>query len=88
MALMFPNASRSYDETRHGIRFVGHDGMFEIPFFVEVDALPANANRENSSERDFLAAFDAARESIQSVAREVYANGRKNRYVLTPADFQ
>jgi hypothetical protein len=88
MALMFPNASRSYDETRRGIRFVGHDGMFEIPFFVEIGAFPLKANGESSSERDFLAAFDAARESIQSVAREAYANSRKNRYVLTPSDFQ
>ena len=39
MALNFPNPSRSFDESRKGVRFVGHDGVFEVPFFIEADAL-------------------------------------------------
>ena len=39
MALSFPNPSRSFDESRKGVRFVGHDGVFEVPFFIEADAL-------------------------------------------------
>ena len=39
MTLEFLNPSRSFDEVRNAIRFIGHDGMFEVPFFVEVEAL-------------------------------------------------
>ena len=39
MSLAFPNPSRSFDEVRNAVRFIGHDGMFEVPFFVEADAL-------------------------------------------------
>ena len=39
MALTFPNRSRSYDDVGQHIRFLGHDGMFEIPFLIEIEAL-------------------------------------------------
>jgi len=39
MTLAFPNPSRSFDETRNAVRFVGHDGMFQIRFFVETGVL-------------------------------------------------
>ena len=39
MALNFPNNSRSYDETRHAVRFWGYDSAMEVSFFVTVDAL-------------------------------------------------
>ena len=35
----FSNRSRSYDEAAQHIRFLGHDGMFEIPFLIEIEAL-------------------------------------------------
>jgi hypothetical protein len=35
MALNFPNFSRSYDAAANRIRFWGHDGAVEIPFFLE-----------------------------------------------------
>ena len=38
MTLNFPNPTRSYDEKRKAVRFVGHDGMFEVPFFIEAAA--------------------------------------------------
>lgn len=88
MALTFPNRSRSYDESGRRIRFIGHDGMFEVPFLVEVDALSKAKSREPGSETEHLAAFDAARESVHNVAREAYSHGRKNIYILTPADFR
>jgi Protein of unknown function (DUF1488) len=84
VALTFPNASRSYDAAGKRVRFVGYDGMFEVAFFVEAAAI-ANASL---SEIGYLQAFDAARDSIQDVAREAYANSRKNMYVLKPADFR
>lgn len=84
MTLTFPNRSRSYDETGHRVRFIGHDGMFEVPFFVETDALSTAA----AGEAHYLAAFDAARAKIHDVAREIYGNARKTVYVLTAADFR
>ncbi|WP_274425581.1 DUF1488 family protein [Chelativorans sp. YIM 93263] len=84
MSLTFPNRSRSFDETRQRVRFIGHDGMFEVPFFVETDALSTAA----TGEADYLAAFDAARSTIHDVAREIYGNARRTTYVLTAADFR
>jgi len=84
MALAFPNRSRSYDDVRRRVRFVGHDGMIEVPFFVETDALIPAAG----GEADFLAAFDAARATIHDVAREIYGSARRTMYVLTAADFR
>ncbi len=43
MTLNFPNPTRSYDERRKAVHFVGHDGVFEIPFFIEADALRPGA---------------------------------------------
>ena len=41
MTLNFPNPSRSFDEKRNAVGFVGYVGVFEIRFFVEADALRA-----------------------------------------------
>jgi hypothetical protein len=73
MTLTFPNRSRSYDEARHGVRFIGYDGMFEVPFLVEAAALQEKS-ASAVSEASCLAAFDASRFHFQDVAREVYAN--------------
>jgi hypothetical protein len=87
MALTFPNRSRSYDEAGQCVHFLGYDGMFEIPFCVDVEALGNPSPVAAAAETDHLAAFDVARASIYDVAREAYSHGRKNVYVLTPADF-
>lgn len=88
MALLFPNRSRSYDETARRVRFVGYDGMMQVPFAVDVDALPKGKSRGGDPEAGHLADFDAARDSVQDVAREAYSGGRKKIYVLTSADFR
>jgi hypothetical protein len=85
MALIFPNRSRSFDETRKAIRFVGHDGMFEVPFFVRADALAQDGSAP-PSEADALAAFDAARDSIYEAALRAYSRGRGA--TLTAADIR
>ncbi len=77
MTLAFPNRSRSFDTARNAVRFIGHDGMFEVPFFIEAQVLPGS-DRKDLSEAECLAAFDAARASIHEVANEVYANSRRN----------
>jgi hypothetical protein len=87
MTLNFPNASRSFDEVRNAVRFVGHDGMFEVPFFVETDAL-ARRETPQQTEADFLTAFDLARSSIYDVAREAYSHGRRTSYLLTVSNFR
>lgn len=82
MSLSFPNQSRSYEEAGKRIRFIGHDGMFEIPFFAGADLFPGVL-----SEAGYLTAFDDARVSVYKAARRAYSAGRKPVYVLTRADF-
>ncbi len=72
----------------HRVRFVGHAGVFEIPFAVDLSALSKISKRVVQDEASYLAAFDAARETIQDVAREAYSNGRKSNFMLTAADFR
>lgn len=87
MTLAFPNPSRNYDEARRGIRFSGHDGMFEISFFVEAAVL-VGASHGPVSEQQYLQAFDSMRTSIQTVAREMYTNHRRPTNTLTTSDFR
>lgn len=86
MALEFPNLSRSFDEARNAIRFSGYDGMTQVPFLIEAAAL-ARSGKSALSEEECLTAFDAARGSIQNVARKTYSRGRRPLYTLTVADF-
>lgn len=91
MTLQFPNPSRSFDKVRHAIRFIGHDGMFEVPFFIELEALVTSVAGLRSmelSEEMYLSNFDSARRSIEDVAREAYSLRRQTFYILTPADFR
>jgi hypothetical protein len=91
VTLAFPNPSRSFDEARNAVRFTGHDGMFEVRFFVEAGALAQSDTTLHGtamSETKYLSAFDALRASIQDVAREAYSHGRRNSYTLTAADFR
>ena len=84
MALNFPNRARSFNEVKQAVRFLGYDGMFEVPFLIEAGALAAGTS-STMSEADCLAAFDARREAIYDAARKAYARGRTT--TLTSADF-
>jgi hypothetical protein len=91
MTLAFPNPSRSFDEVRNAVRFTGHDGMFQIRFFIEASALTKSdaAKREAGVlEAKCLSAFDALRTSIYHVASKAYSHGRHDSYTLTAADFR
>ncbi|MBS1166133.1 MAG: hypothetical protein H6R00_2158 [Proteobacteria bacterium] len=89
MTLAFPNPSRNYDETHHGIRFSGHDGMFEISFFVEAAVFTEHQPLQKPvSEQQYLSAFDAMRTSIQNVASEKYSSHRRATNTLTVTDFR
>jgi uncharacterized protein DUF1488 len=88
MSLNFPNPTRSFDEMRKAVRFVGHDGVFEIKFFVEGGALAdEKAQGREAFEARCLSAFDENRDSIQSAARVAYSHRRLNAYTLSAADF-
>ncbi|ESX17741.1 MULTISPECIES: DUF1488 domain-containing protein [unclassified Mesorhizobium] len=87
MSLTFPNPSRFYDEAGKRVRFVGHDGMFQISFSVAADALSKAPSGTATAEATYLAAFDTASSSIHDIASKAYARTRKSIYVLTAADF-
>lgn len=84
MTLLFPNTSRSFDDVRKVVRFLGYDGMFEVRFFVEAAALAKTST--GMSETDYLKAFDAARPNIQEAATRLYHPRRGTTYTLTAAD--
>ena len=86
MAISFPNRSRSYDATRHAVRFWGHDRSMESSFFVTADALRQIQPDLQSDAVDLLRAFDSNRERIYAIAAKVYARGRRGSYDLNVAD--
>jgi hypothetical protein len=88
MGLEFPNPSRSYDPENKRIRFTGHDGMFEIAFSIEVDALSKNTFAASEAEACYLKAFDTASKFVRELARTAYARTRKNSYAFTAADLK
>ena len=57
-AINFPNSSRSYDETAHGVRFWGYDQSLEISFLIEEDALKNMSSRAIVNKRGVLRTFD------------------------------
>lgn len=88
MNLSFPNQSRSYDEANRRIRFSGYDGMFEIRFFLEIDALAKAFSGKMSGEGEYLSAFDSVRWVIMAAAEKAYGRGRgKSACILTIGDF-
>jgi len=84
MALTFPNQARSYDETHRRVRFVGHDGMFEVRFFVPAEMLAGGLSQRTANASDYLAAFDALRPRIQDAAEKAYKASGDNMIVLNP----
>ena len=87
MALMFPNASRSFDATRRAVRFWGHDSAMEWSFFVTEDALKHMHPAMDRDEAGMLEAFDAHRDVIRTAAATVYRREQKGSYELGVADF-
>jgi len=87
MALNFPNRSRSYDATRHAVRFWGYDSAMESSFFVTEDALKQIQPGMPFDEAGLLGAFDSNRGRIYPAAVKVYALGRRGSYDLHTSDF-
>lgn len=88
MSLSFPNTSRSYDPARRRIRFWGNDGVTDVPFFLEENAIFVLFPRTKNTEEAILAAFDAARARICEVAAKAYVPGPfRNFYTLAASQF-
>jgi Protein of unknown function (DUF1488) len=88
MSLNFPNQSRSYDADRRRIRFWGHDGAVEVPFFLDEDVIFVLSPKAKNTEAGILAAFDDARERVFAAAARAYAPGRhRSFYTLTTRQF-
>jgi Protein of unknown function (DUF1488) len=83
----FPNHSRSYDQTRHAVRFWGHDSAIEASFFIEEGALKRIQPGAHSDESGFLNAFDSNRDLICAAAARKYVRGSRGSYNLVAADF-
>jgi len=81
----FPNHSRSYDRTRHAVRFWGHDSAIEASFFIDEDALKRIQPDARPNESGFLNAFDSNRDLI--CAARVYVRGSRGSYDLVAANF-
>lgn len=89
--LNFPNPSRSYDETRHGVLFWGYDQALEVAFVVEESALSKVGLETKTDAAGFLNTFDINRERICEVAGNIYSRRHKASHVfsftLTDSDF-
>jgi hypothetical protein len=83
----FPNHSRSYDRTRHAVRFWGHDSAIEASFFIDEDALARIQPGAGPDESGFLRAFDSNRDLICAAAARVYVRGSRGSYDLVAANF-
>jgi hypothetical protein len=87
MALGFPNECRFYDGAVHAVRFSGHDGALEAPFFIGEHALKQIQPDMPFNESGLLEAFDLNRARIYATATRVYERGRKGSYEVLPEDF-
>ena len=83
MALSFPNPSRNYDESVHGVRFWGYDQTFEITFFIEGGALMKIDANSKEDEVGFLETFDVNLDRIRKLADKVYSRRRKASYIFS-----
>ena len=86
MTLNFTNQSRSYDATRHAVRFWGYDGALEVSFFVTDDALHRLEPGAPGDETSLLAVFEAHHDRVLRAAARVYARGRKGSYEIGADD--
>ena len=87
MTMSFPNQSRSYDATRHAVRFWGYDRAMETSFFVMADALRRLHPGVSPDEAALLNAFGSNREVIYAAAAKAFGRGGKGSYDLFASDF-
>jgi hypothetical protein len=83
----FPNYSRSYDRTRHAVRFWGYDSAMEASFFIDDAALRRIQPNTRLDEAGFLNTFDSNRDLICAAAAKVYVRGSRGSYDLDANNF-
>lgn len=88
MTLTFPNPARNYDETKRCVRFLGHDGLFQINFLLPVEILAVAVSSRTATEGDYLSAFDTMRKRILEIAEKAYAMKRRSMIELDPKSFR
>ncbi|WP_408150155.1 DUF1488 family protein [Paraburkholderia strydomiana] len=81
--LNFPNPSRVYDASRHGVCFWGYDNSREIAFLVDDRMLKKLNPHILADELALLAAFDSSRVQILEFARNLYNGGTQSRYTIS-----
>jgi hypothetical protein len=86
MTLHFPNASRTYDASRHCVCFWGHDAASEVSFHLDEEALHRISRFADRDETSMLRVFDVNRARIEAAASAVYSRKRKSHYRLTASD--
>lgn len=82
----FPNASRSYDAARRGVRFWGNDSAMDADFVVSEAALHRLQSGLKGDEADFLRAFDAHRQRILEAAVKIYKRESRGIHVVGVGD--
>lgn len=87
MTLSFPNPTRTYDETRSLIRFIGHDGLNQILFLLPIAVFDREGVPGRRKERDYLLAFDRLRDRILTTARQAYQSRRRHTIELDLSEF-
>lgn len=80
MSLSFANRTRTYDERRGVIRFVGHDGLKQIVFHLSVGLFDQDGSAKKLLEQGYLMAFDRCRSRILEIAQALYR--QKNRSMI------
>lgn len=83
MELVFPNPSRSYDDSGRGVRFWAYDQTMEVVFLIEVDALLKIDSQSKTDEAGFLDTFDVNLDRIHQLARKMYSRRRIGAYVYS-----
>jgi hypothetical protein len=86
LTLIFPNNSRHYDAGSGRIKFSGYDGVFEIRFQLELDALAKAYAGTLAGEREYLSAFDSVKKRIIVVAERSYRKQRGQSICMLTAD--
>ncbi len=78
MTLCFANRTRSYDERRGVIRFVGHDGLKQIVFLLSVGLLDQDGKGASLREEGYLVAFDRYHARILEIAGTLYQKSKRS----------
>lgn len=77
MSLYFANRTRTYDDRRGVIRFVGYDGLKQIVFLLSVGLFEQDSSTSRPREQGYLMAFDRYYSRILEIARALYQKNNR-----------